>query len=391
MNQFNKDLANVLLEHGDIKEIFRTQLQDTLNTLIQTELTAILGYNPYSRDGFNSGNSRNGQYFRQIDSEFGKLDICMPRDRNGQFKTALIPPYTRRVDTLEQTILHLYEKGITTREIADLIEKMYGSHYSATTVSNITAVVEDQVNEYHARHFNNSQYVCLFLDATYIPMRRDTVQKEAIHLVLGIKSNGEKEILDYQIAPTENGEVWMELLSNIVKRGVTNVQLIIADGMVGLDKALEYSYPQAKFQRCLVHVGRNIMSKVRSSDRQAVLNDFKQLHHAVMIDEARSLLNEFTKRWEKRYPRMTKQLAQTDNLLTFLEFPPSIRATIYSTNVIESFNKSLKRRTKAKEQFPNESSLERFLVTQILAYNDKNYGRAHKGFKQCQDTLESMF
>lgn len=166
MNQFNKELANVLLSHGDLKEVFRKQLQDTLNTLLQAELTSVLGYDPYDRQGFNSGNSRNGQYFRQIDSEYGKLSICVPRDRKGEFKANLIPPYSQRVDALETTIIQLYEKGITTREIADLIEKMYGTHYSPTTISNITAIVEDQVTAYHQRRFSSTDYVCLFLDAT---------------------------------------------------------------------------------------------------------------------------------------------------------------------------------------------------------------------------------
>lgn len=120
---------------------------------------------------FNSGNSRNGQYFHQITSEYGKLNICVPRDRNGEFKAALIPPYTRRVDALEEMVIKLYEKGITTREIADLIEKMYGSHYCATTISNMTKVVEGQVEAFHERHFTESNFVCLFIDATYLPLR----------------------------------------------------------------------------------------------------------------------------------------------------------------------------------------------------------------------------
>lgn len=391
MDQFNKELASVLLSHGDLREVFRTQLENTLNVLLQTELTTILGYNPYEREGFNTGNSRNGQYFRQLASEYGKLNICVPRDRNGQFKTALIPPYTRRADVLEQTVIQLYEKGITTREIADLIEKMYGSHYSATTVSNITAAVEDQVAEYHQRQFISADYVCLFLDATYLPLRRDTVQKEAVYVVLGIKADGQKEILDYCIAPTENTEIWSELLGGLVSRGVKNVQLVIADGLVGLKSALEQTYPQAKFQRCLVHVSRNIMQKVRVSDRAEVMSEFKQIHEARDLPEAQEILSNFNEHWRHKYLGLTKGLAEMDGLLTFLEFPSNIRGTIYSTNIIESFNKSLKRRTKAKEQFPNEAALDRFLVTQVLQYNDKNFGRAHKGFKQCQDTLESMF
>lgn len=391
MNQFNKELANVLLSHGDLKEVFRKQLQDTLNTLLQAELTSVLGYDPYDRQGFNSGNSRNGQYFRQIDSEYGKLSICVPRDRKGEFKANLIPPYSRRVDALETTIIQLYEKGITTREIADLIEKMYGTHYSPTTISNITAIVEDQVTAYHQRRFSSTDYVCLFLDATYGPLRRDTVQKESVYVALGIKADGHKGILDYCIAPTENSEVWSELLTGLVSRGIKHVQLVIADGLVGLDSALNHNYPQAKFQRCLIHMSRNIMQKVRVNDRAEVVNEFKELHRAKTRDEAQLILNRFIDHWESKYPRMVRNLASTSNLLTFLEFPPSIRRTIYSTNIIESFNKKLKHKTKVKEQFPNESALDRFLATIILEYNEKYFGRAHNGFKQCQDTLESMF
>ncbi|WP_350303135.1 IS256 family transposase [Pediococcus acidilactici] len=375
----------------NLKEVFRKQLQDTLNTLLQAELTSILGYDPYDRQGFNSGNSRNGQYFRQIDSEYGKLSICVPRDRKGEFKANLIPPYSRRVDALETTIIQLYEKGITTREIADLIEKMYGTHYSPTTISNITAIVEDQVTAYHQRRFSSTDYVCLFLDATYVPLRRDTVQKESVYVALGIKADGHKKILDYCIAPTENSEVWSELLTGLVSRGIKHVQLVIADGLVGLDSALNHNYPQAKFQRCLIHMSRNIMQKVRVNDRAEVVNEFKELHRAKTRDEAQLILNRFIDHWESKYPRMVRNLASTSNLLTFLEFPPSIRRTIYSTNIIESFNKKLKRKTKVKEQFPNESALDRFLATIILEYNEKYFGKAHNGFKQCQDTLESMF
>ncbi|WP_204119949.1 IS256 family transposase, partial [Lacticaseibacillus suilingensis] len=202
------------------------------------------------------------------------------------------------------------------------------------------------------RHFTEANFVCLFIDATYLPLRRNTVEREAVYIAIGITANGEKQILDYQIAPTENGEVWSELLGGLVKRGIINVQLVVADGMVGLESALERSYPQAKFQRCLVHMSRNIFKKVRVSDRQAVMSEFKQIHQATTKSEAQKVLDTFITHWETSYSKMTKRLAETQNLLTFFDFPTSIRASIYSTNLIESFNKSIKRKTKAKEQFP---------------------------------------
>lgn len=390
MSQFNKELAEALLENTNLTEVFRGQLERTINTLLESELTAILGYDSYVRFN-NSGNYRNGEYTRRLDTQFGQINVRVPRDRNGQFHQSLIPSYTHRIDSLETTIIQLYEKGITTREIADLIEKMYGSHYSPTTISNITKVVDEQVTAFHSRPIFHSQYVCLFLDATYIPLRRDAVQKEAVHIALGITSSGEKEILDSLIAPQESDAAWSDLLGSLVSRGLTSVQLIVADGMIAIQNACEKNYPQAKFQRCLIHINRNIMWKVRVSDRKEVACDFKEIHHAISFKEGEEKIQNFIEKWEKRYSRMTRTLQETENLLTFTQFPKRIRDTIYSTNIIESFNKQLKRKTKVKEQFPNEDALERFLVTQMINYNNKKSGRAHKGFKQCQDTLDSMF
>ncbi|PCE02199.1 IS256 family transposase, partial [Enterococcus hirae] len=234
---------------------------------------------------------------------------------------SLIPPYTHRIDSLETTIIQLYEKGITTREIADLIEKMYGSHYSPTTISNITKMVDEQVTAFHSRPIFHSQYVCLFLDATYIPLRRDAVQKEAVHIALGITSSGEKEILDYLIAPQESDIAWSELLGSLVSRGLTDVQLIVADGMTAIQNTCERNYLQAKFQRCLVHINRNIMGKVRISDRQEVASDFKKIHHASTTQEGKEMIQTFIDKWQKRYPRMTHSLQETENLLTFTQFP----------------------------------------------------------------------
>ena len=169
----------------------------------------------------------------------------------GLFKNDLFEPYARHTSTLEETIIMMYSKGITTREIAELIEKMYGQYYSPATVSNITKQTASLVEEFHTRKFKQSQYVCVFLDATYIPLRRDTVEREAVNIVIGIRSDGTKEVLDYCIAPTENGVVWSELLSGLRQRGITDIQLFIADGMVGLQGAIERNYPQARFQLTL--------------------------------------------------------------------------------------------------------------------------------------------
>lgn len=389
MNQFTKEIAEALCNHTNLTDIFRQQLESTINTLLESELTSVLGYDPYARN--EGDNARNGEYTRRLDTQFGQIQVRVPRDRKGDFKQSLLPPYKHRIDALETTVIQLYEKGITTREIADLIEKMYGAHYSPTTVSNITKIVDEQVEVFHNRKIFHHQYVCLFLDATYLPLRRDTVEKEAVHVALGITASGEKEILDYLIASQGSDSAWSELLSGLLNRGLKDVQLIVADGMTAIQSAYEKNYPKAQFQRCLVHVSRNLVGKVRISDRKAVLEDFKKIHQVNTLQEGEEELKTFTDKWQGSYPRVTKWLQNIPSLLTFTRFPPAIRGTIYSTNIIESFNKSLKRKTKVKEQFPNEAALDRFLVTQMGAYNQENATRSHKGFKQCQDTLESMF
>lgn len=223
-------------------------------------------------------------------------------------------------------------------------------------------------------------------------MRRDTVQREAVYIALGITPTGIKEVLDYRTAPSENAEVWSEMAADLKQRGLKQVQLIIADGMVGLQPALLHAFPKAKFQRCLVHVMRNISTHVRLKDREVILNDFKQLHSVTNEAEARKMLADFYSTWEKQYTNLISHIRSIEKeLLAFLAFPAAIRPTIYSTNIIESLNKKIKRKTKAKEQFPNEKSLDNFIGVQVISYNEKNFNRNHRGFGQVKDTSESLF
>lgn len=391
MNQFNKDVQNALLNNStSLKEIFRQQLEKTVNQLLKSELSAVLGYEAYERN-HQTRNARNGSYERQLDTEFGTISIRIPRDRQNKFQNAILQPYARRLDTLETMIIHMYSKGITTREIADLIEEMYGCHYSPTTVSNITEQVEQLVQEFHQRAFKHHQYVCVFLDATYVPLKRGTVEREAINVAIGIRSDGGKEILDYSIAPNENGEAWNELLQGLKERGITDIQLFIADGMVGLQNAIFSNFPQAKFQRCWVHVARNLMGHVRKHDRREIMTDFKIIRQAATLEAAQADLSNFVAKWDQKYHRQLIKIQNYQDLFTFYDFPPAIRNTIYSTNLIESFNKQVKKRLHKKEQFPNEAALDRFFVTQVMDYNDKFENRSHRGFKTCRDTLDAMF
>ncbi|UNL45315.1 IS256 family transposase [Lactobacillus amylovorus] len=391
MNDFTKDMANALFNQDKINDLFRQKLQQAVNDLLESELTAFLGYNPYERDGWNTGNSRNGAYYRKVDTQFGQIEIKVPRDRNGEFHQHTMPDYKRHTDVLEQTVIKLYSKSVTTREIADLIEKMYGGYYSPAMVSNISKEMIPKVEAYHQRHLSD-KFFCVYLDATYIPLKRVTYEREAVYIAIGIKPNGHKEVIDYCIAPTENIEIWSEMLKGFKSRGLEQVELFLSDGVVGMKEAICQSYPKTHFQRCLVHVMRNISAKMRVDDRQKALDEFKQIHTQLNKEMAVQVLHEFYQNWEKAYKNVVRDLRQVEpDLLTFYNYPPAIRASIYSTNMIESFNNRLKRKTKPKTEFPTEQSLDTFIGVQAMDYNDRYFNRIHKGFGQVRDTLESYF
>ncbi len=389
MNDFTTEIMETLINKGDLDELFRCHLELAVNSLLQAELTAFLDYEKYDRAGFNSGNSRNGNYSRSFRTEYGELNLVIPRDRNGKFSQQTLPAYKRTNDSLETTIIQLFQKGITMSEISELIEKMYGHHYTPQTISNMTKIVSEDIIAFKERSLE-SRYSVIFMDATHIPLKRQTVSKEAVYIVIGIRLDGTKEVLGFSIAPTGSSYVWKEILQDLKDRGLEEVLLVVTDGLSGINDSIHSIYPNAQFQQCCVHISRNIAHKVRVSDRQEICSDFKLVYQASSKEEANNQIRFMIDKWKKQYPRVVK-LLMNPAILTFYNFPPSIRRTIYSTNLIEGFNKQLKKYTKRKEQFPNEESLERFLVSQFNNYNQKFLCRVHKGFKEIHDTLESMF
>lgn len=390
MSNLNTKLLSALLKNESVDEVFRVELETAINELLATELTAFLNYEKYDPVGYNSGNSRNGYYTRILHSRFGDLNISVPRDRNGEFSPKAIPAYKRNTDDLETTIIQLYKKGITTREIADLIEKMYGHYYTPQTISNITKAVENQVNEFHNRPLAN-RYVVLYCDATYLNVRRDSVAKEALHIIVGITPEGNKEVLDYVLYPTESPANYKDMLLDLKNRGVEQVLLFVTDGLTGLREVCLEVFPNAKHQSCWTHIVRNVIKYVRSKDRKTVLDDLKRVYNAASLALAKNELYNFLSKYQSIYPKIIFLLSDITSLFTFYEFPMEIRKSIYTTNIIENFNKNLKRNTNRKEQFPNEDSLDRYVCSYCVDYNKKYGSRVHKGFALVQAELNELF
>ena len=390
MSDINTKLIQALLENRSVDDVFRQELENTINQLLKAELSSFLGYEKYSSAGWHSGNSRNGFYQRDFRTEYGVLHLQIPRDRNGKFQQQTVPEYRRQDNALETTIIQLYKNGVTTRQISELIEQMYGHYYTPQTISNITNAVQKQVEEFHNRPVSK-RYAVIYCDATYLNLRRDSVTKEALHVILGITPDGHKEVLEYSIYPTEAAANYAELLLRLKKRGLEEVLLFVTDGLSGLREKLLEVFPKAKHQYCYVHLARGISSIVRPKKREEILDDFKTVYKAENADDATKKLNSFLEKWSKQYSKLNAMFSSNAGLFEFFAFPTSIHKSIYTSNLIESNNKGLKHHAKLKEQFPNEASLERFVCTYYSDYNRKQSTRIHHGFKNAESELLQMF
>ncbi len=230
MNNFTTEIMETLINKGDLDDLFRHHLELAINSLLKAELTAFLDYEKYDRSGVNSGNSRNGNDSRSFKTEYGELNLVIPRDRNGEFSQQTLPAYKRTNDSLETTIIQLFQKGITMSEISDLIEKMYGHYYTPQTISNISKIVSEDVLAFKERTLE-AKYSVIFMDATHIPVKRKTVAKEAIYIVIGIRLDGTKEVLGFTTTPTESAYIWKEILQDLKDRGLEEVLLVVTDGL----------------------------------------------------------------------------------------------------------------------------------------------------------------
>lgn len=386
MNYFTSSLLRSLISNDNnleafeqvVSELFRSELEKAINDILKSELTVFLDYEKYDRS--ENSNSRNGFYERDYNTKYGVLNLKIPRDRHGEFNSPLVPKYQRNDLATTNTVIDLFNTGMTNSDIVKTVESIYGKQYSKQTVSNITKEVITHIDAFKERPLNK-QYAVIYTDATVIPLRRDTVAKEAIHIAIGITLEGTKEILGYSIAPTESATIWQELLEDFKQRGLEEVALFCTDGLSGVETVIEETFPMARIQRCLVHVSRNIVSKVRVKDRSEIAKDFKLVYNSDDAEAAQSELKSFIAKWGKKYPRVAKSLENNSNLFTFYLYPASVRRSIYTTNLIEGYNKQLKRKIKAKEQFPNEQAAEKYIVSQFEQYNQKFMSRVHKGFK----------
>ncbi len=338
--------------------IFKQLQKRLLEKAMSAELTVHLGYDKHDPAGRNSGNSRNGTSPKTLKGEFGHLELATPRDRNGTFEPLIVAKGQRRFEGFDQAILSLYSRGMTTREIEGHLLDIYGVEVSPTLVSQVTEAVCADVKVWQDRPLEEV-YPIVYFDALWGKVRQDgQVAKVAVYLALGITMTGQKEVLGMWAAHSEGAKFWLHVLTELKNRGVKDIFIGCVDGIKGFPEAMETVFPATQVQLCLVHMVRNSLSYVGWKERKAVAADLKAIYRAATVAQAEQALEAFAQKWDKKYPSISKSWrAHWPELITFLKYPEEIRKAIYTTNAIESVNRSLCKITKNRGVFPNEESL----------------------------------
>jgi putative transposase len=336
--------------------IFARLFSKTIEEMLEAELTSELGYERYEAEGRNSGNSRNGSYKRKMRTSGGDSEIKVPRDRNGEFQSALLK---KNSNEIEQKITAMYAKGMSTRDIQEMLTELYGIDVSPDTISAITDKVWPLVEAWQNRPLAEV-YAILYLDAIHIKLKRDgKIDNVAVYNVLGVDLDGQREILGHWVGEgAEGANFWLSVVTDLQNRGVQDVLLASIDGLSGFKDAIQAVFPKTQVQRCVIHQIRQSLKYVIWKDRKAFSADLKTVYQAVTREQAEANLLQLEQTWGNQYGTAIRSWQNNwEDLATFFEFPKEIRRLIYTTNGVEGYHRQLRKVIKNKGSFPTEQSV----------------------------------
>lgn len=366
--RFSEDQVKQFVQEGGIKTIEDVQsaLKDlfgqTLQAMLEGEIENHLGYAKGEAKNNQTDNRRNGHGLKSVRSAYGEVDLVVPRDREGEFEPLIVKKRQRNVAGIEEQILALYAKGVSCREIQDHLQQLYGLEVSPTLISNVTDKVLPQIQEWQSRPLS-SVYALLFLDAIHYKVRHEgRIVSKAAYVVIGVDLEGMKEVLGIWIGESESAKFWLAVLSEMKNRGVQDILITSVDNLTGFSDAIRAAFPQTQIQKCLVHQVRNSIRYVSYKDVKQVTSDLKCIYTAPTEMAAVVALDQFEQAWGQRYPLVVASWKNNwAELATFFAYTPEIRRLIYTTNMIESFHRQLRKVTKGKALFPNDESLLKML------------------------------
>ena len=354
-----------------IKDLFKESLQEMMNAEFETSM----GYKKYDNK-VEKTNYRNGATKKKLKSEFGEFEFETPRDRNGEFEPRIVPKNKRDVSGIEDKIISLYGRGLSTREINEQIQDLYGIEVSSTMVSNITDQILPKIKEWQNRPLESIYPIC-FVDAVHFSVREESnVVKKAAYIVLEINEYGEKDVLGIWIGENESAKFWLSMFNDLKSRGVKDILILCSDGLIGMKKAITTAYPKTVQQRCIVHMIRNSVRFVSYKELKPFCEDLKTIYTSKNEKEGYEQLQKVKEKWKSKYPTAFKSWEENwDAICPFFSYSEPVRKIMYTTNTIESLNRSYRRYTKTKSVFPSDESLMKCLYLATLNITKKWNGR----------------
>jgi len=379
--QLATEFASQARTAEDLNGLMRLMMKSALERMLNTEMDVHLGRKPLATaaraelqlgespsvsepsaaavsPAKRSPNRRNGRSRKTVQGDLGELTIATPRDRDGTFEPQLIGKHQRRVPGFDDKILALYAKGMTTRDIQEIVQELYGVEVSATLISEITADLDAEVTAWRTRLLE-PVWPIVYFDGIVVHVRgaNGRVSQHTVYVALGVNLEGKKELLGLWLAESEGAKFWLSCLTDLQSRGLGDIFVACIDGLSGFAEAIHAAYPQASVQLCLVHLVRAALRYVSTQDSRAVVTDLKKIYQATTVIEAEQALLAFAQAWDAKYPTIAKMWrAKWTDIITLFDFPPAIRKAIYTTNAIESVNSVIRKFTRNRKIYPNEES-----------------------------------
>lgn len=362
LTEGKKNIIASLIEEYDIKtaEDIQDALKDllggTIESMLKAELDNHLGYDPYERT--ENSNSRNGSKSKKLRSKYGEIEVNVPQDRENSFEPKIVKKRQKDISQIEDKIITMYAKGLSTRQISEQIEDIYGFEVSDGLVSDITDKLIPEIEDWQHRPLNEV-YPVVYIDAIHFSVRDNhVIKKLAAYIILGINQDGIKEVLSIQIGENESSKYWLSVLNELKNRGVKDILILCADGLAGIKDSIGVAFPNTEYQRCIVHQVRNTLKHVSYKDKKLYAKDLKSIYNAESEERAHEIMLDVKEKWEKQYPNSMKSWVDNwDAICPIFKFSSNVRKIIYTTNAIESLNSTIRRLNRQRSVFPSDTAL----------------------------------
>ena len=366
----------------DIQDALKDLLGGTIKEMMEAEMDDHLGYQKSERS--DSDDYRNGYKSKRVNSSYGSMDIDVPQDRKSTFEPQIVKKRQEDISDIDQKIISMYAKGMTTRQISETIEDIYGFEASEGFISDVTDKIMPQIEDWQNRPLDEV-YPILYIDAIHYSVRDNgVIRKLAAYVILGINTEGKKEVLSITVGDNESSKYWLSVLNELKNRGVKDILIICADGLSGIKEAIAAAFPKTEYQRCIVHQVRNTLKYVPDKDRKAFASDLKTIYHASDEEKARLALNRVTEKWTVKYPNSMKRWYDNwDAITPIFKFSPDVRKVIYTTNAIESLNSTYRKLNRQRSVFPSDTALLKalylatFEATKKWTMSIRNWGQVY--------------